>query len=136
MQEGYTRSEGSPYRSGLINIRAVEKNSQVGSLAADALDLCGIAQLAGRAPLTLSFGEQHRVALAAVLAPRPELLLLDEPFAGLDFPQRHTLLDILAQLPERYGTTVLIASHDALPDPRWADRSFQLSEGRLAEILP
>lgn len=107
---------------------------ETGSIVAEALELCGIGHLAGRAPLTLSFGEQHRVALAAVLAPRPELLLLDEPFAGLDFPQRLALLDILAQMPVRYGTTVLIASHDELPDGRWADRSFLLKEGSLAEI--
>ena len=99
-----------------------------------ALETCGISHLARRAPLTLSLGEQHRVALAAVLAPEPGLLLLDEPFAGLDFPQRFALLDILGQMPGRYGSTVLIASHDQLPDPRWADRSFLLSEGRLVQI--
>jgi energy-coupling factor transport system ATP-binding protein len=108
---------------------------EIGNLVAEALVLCGIGHLSGRAPLTLSFGEQHRVALAAVLAPRPELLLLDEPFAGLDYPQRMTLLDILAQLPARYGSTVLIASHDELPDTRWADRSYLLSGGTLAEVL-
>ena len=67
------------------------------------------------------------------MAPRPELLL-DEPFAGLDFPQRLALLAILAEMPARYGTTVLIASHDELPDLRWADRNFFLKEGYLAEI--
>jgi energy-coupling factor transport system ATP-binding protein len=103
-------------------------------LAALALEFCGIAHLSGRVPLTLSFGEQHRVALAAVLAPRPELLLLDEPFAGLDFPQRFALLHLLAQLPGHFGTAVLIASHDDLPDARWADRTLLLSEGTLAEI--
>jgi energy-coupling factor transport system ATP-binding protein len=108
---------------------------EVNSLLAEALVLCGIAHLAGRAPLTLSFGEQHRVALAAIVAPRPELLLLDEPFAGLDYPQRLALLDILAQMPGRYGTTVLIASHDVLPDARWADRSLVLSGGTLGEIF-
>ncbi|GFO69036.1 hypothetical protein GMLC_26150 [Geomonas limicola] len=100
---------------------------------AEALEICRIAHLVERAPLTLSFGEQHRVALAAVLAPRPELLLLDEPFAGLDFPQRLALLDILGELPGRLGTTVLIVSHDELPDPRWADRSLILSGGALGE---
>lgn len=103
-----------------------------GRLVAEALGLCGIAHLAGRAPGTLSYGEQHRVALAALLAPRPELLLLDEPFAGLDFPQRLAVLDILARMPLR-GSTVLVASHDELPDPRWADRSFLLRDGSLVE---
>jgi energy-coupling factor transport system ATP-binding protein len=97
----------------------------------EALMVCGILRLTERAPLTLSFGEQHRVALAAVLAPRPELLLLDEPFAGLDFPQRLALLEILGTLPERFGSTVLIASHDELPDPNWADRRLVLEGGTL-----
>ena len=68
------------------------------------------------------------------MAPCPELLLLDEPFSGLDYPQRLALLDILAWMPENCGTAVLIASHDELPDPRWADRSFVLHEGTLGEI--
>lgn len=100
---------------------------------AEALALCAIGHLAERTPLTLSFGEQHRVALAAVLAPQPGILLLDEPFAGLDFPQRLALLAILAAMPARYGTTVVIASHDELPDPSWADRTLKLSGGQLDE---
>ena len=102
-------------------------------VVSEALSLCGIRHLADRAPLTLSFGEQHRVALATVVAPQPEVLLLDEPFAGLDFPQRLALLDILAEMPGRYGTTIVIASHDELPDPTWADRSLNLSGGQLDE---
>ena len=109
---------------------------ETGRIVAQALTLCNIGHLAGRAPLTLSFGEQHRVALAATVAPRPELLLLDEPFAGLDYPQRLALLEILAQLPQSCGTTVLIASHDELPDAAWADRTFLLDRGTLAEISP
>lgn len=107
---------------------------EIERIVTEALTFCGIAHLADRAPLTLSFGEQHRVALAAVVAPRPTLLLLDEPFAGLDFPQRLSLLSILGRMPIRYGTTVLIASHDELPDRRWADRSFLLHGGGLAEM--
>lgn len=102
-------------------------------VVAEALSLCGIRHLAERAPLTLSFGEQHRVALAVVAAPQPGVLLLDEPFAGLDFPQRLALLEILAKMPDRYGTTVLIASHDELPDHNWADRTLKLSGGLLGE---
>jgi len=102
-------------------------------VVAEALSLCGIGHLADRAPLTLSFGEQHRVALAAVVAPQPGVLLLDEPFAGLDFPQRLALLDILAEMSGRYGTTIVIASHDELPDNTWADRTLKLSGGHLDE---
>jgi energy-coupling factor transport system ATP-binding protein len=100
---------------------------------AAALSLCGIGHLAERAPLALSFGEKHRVALAAVVAPLPEVLLLDEPFAGLDFPQRLALLEILGKMPGQYGTTILIASHDELPDRGWADRTLTLKGGVLGE---
>uniref|UniRef100_UPI0021F505E7 ABC transporter ATP-binding protein n=1 Tax=Citrifermentans bremense TaxID=60035 RepID=UPI0021F505E7 len=105
---------------------------EIDRIVAETLSFCGIAHLAQRAPLTLSYGEQHRVALAAAMAPRPSLLLLDEPFAGLDFPQRLSLLSILGRMPVRYDTTVLIASHDGLPDPRWADCSFVLEGGTIA----
>lgn len=107
---------------------------ETGQIVSEALALCGISHLAGRAPPKLSFGEQHLVALAAVIAPRPELLLLDEPFAGVHFTQRLALLAILAKMPAAYGTTVLIASHDELPDPQWVDRNFFLKDGYLAEI--
>ena len=97
----------------------------------EALSLCSADHLVSRSPLTLSFGEQHRVALASVLAPQPELLLLDEPFAGLDFPQRYKILGILSALRERCGTTVVIVSHDRLPDPLWADRVLILEHGAI-----
>jgi energy-coupling factor transporter ATP-binding protein EcfA2 len=84
-----------------------------------------------RLPLTLSFGEQHRVALASVIAPNPKLLLLDEPFAGLDPAQRLRLLKILSSIRADRGTAVVIASHDPLPDPDWADRTLVMENGRI-----
>jgi energy-coupling factor transport system ATP-binding protein len=114
-------------------IRMGSSRQETERIVAEALSLCGIGHLAERTPLTLSFGEQHRVALAAIIAPHPGVLLLDEPFAGLDFPQRLALLDILAKMPDKYGTTIVIASHDELPDRNWADRTLTLHGGRLDE---
>jgi len=96
-----------------------------------ALSICEAFHLRDRLPLTLSFGEQHRVALASVIAPEPQLLLLDEPFAGLDPLQRLRLLKILAQLRQEKGTTIVIASHDPLPDPAWSDRIITMQNGRI-----
>jgi len=96
-----------------------------------ALTLSEARHLEDRLPLTLSFGEQHRVALASVIAPEPKLLLLDEPFAGLDPLQRLRLLKILSRLREEKGTTIVIASHDPLPDPDWADRVITMQNGRI-----
>jgi len=104
---------------------------EVRQRAMETLSLCGAEHLVSRSPLTLSFGEQHRVSLASILAPQPELLLLDEPFAGLDFPQRYKILEILSELRARRGTTVVIVSHGELPDPHWADRVITLEHGTI-----
>jgi energy-coupling factor transporter ATP-binding protein EcfA2 len=98
----------------------------------EALTLCGVDHLADRSPFSLSFGEQHRVALALVIAPNPELLLLDEPFTGLDFGQRYRLLDILSRLRRR-GTAVILASHGPLPDGEAAQRRLVLQDGTIHE---
>jgi energy-coupling factor transporter ATP-binding protein EcfA2 len=97
-----------------------------------ALAACEADHLTDRLPLTLSFGEQHRVALASVIAPDPGVLLLDEPFAGLDQAQRLRLLQILSSLRADRGTAIVIASHDPLPDPEWADRILVMEDGRIA----
>ena len=105
------------------------RSGQIHSRVMEVLSLCAADHLVDRSPLTLSFGEQHRVALASVLAPRPDVLLLDEPFSGIDFAQRHKLLGILAELRSRFNTTVIIASHDPLPDPHWADCIIHMENG-------
>jgi energy-coupling factor transport system ATP-binding protein len=97
------------------------------------LDLCGLAPQCDRSPLRLSFGEQHRVALASVLAPEPRLLLLDEPFSGLDPEARLRLLDVLAREQERLGSAALIAMHDEKPLRGWAHRCLHLEEGRMRD---
>ncbi len=107
--------------------------NEIKRLVSKALAACEAEHLSERLPLSLSFGEQHRVALASVLAPQPEVLLLDEPFSGLDLGQRYRFLKILANLRETYSATVLIASHDPLPDPCWADRSISLENGAIAQ---
>ena len=101
---------------------------------AEALEVFHVDHLKEYSPLTLSFGEQHRVALASVMATRPEILVLDEPFAGLDFARRKNILKILAGLRKSRGTTVVIVSHEFLPDETWADETFVLKEGRIEKM--
>ncbi len=104
-----------------------------------ALTACEALHLEDRLPLTLSFGEQHRVALASVIAPNPRVLLMDEPFAGLDPEQRLRLLQILARIAREQDTAMIIASHDPLPDPSWADRTITMTAGRQdtrGEVAP
>jgi len=97
-----------------------------------ALALCEVERFAERSPFTLSYGEQHRVALASVIAANPEVLLLDEPFAGLDFPQRRRMLTILSRL-QRNGTTIILASHGPLPAGEWVNRHIILKNGKISE---
>ena len=75
----------------------------------------------------MSFGEQHRVALASVLAPEPALLLLDEPFSGLDPEARGRLLDGVAREQARLGAAVVVASHDPRPLDAWCHACLRLS---------
>ena len=101
---------------------------------AEALEIFHVAHLKDHSPLTLSFGEQHRVALASVMAPRPAILMLDEPFSGLDFVRRKNILKILSRLRKSRGTTVVIASHEFLPDETWADETLILKEGHIEKM--
>ncbi|BCJ86779.1 ATP-binding cassette domain-containing protein [Effusibacillus dendaii] len=84
-----------------------------------------------RSPFLLSGGEKKRVALAAALAPMPQLLLLDEPTAGLDPSAQRGLLEILRELSE-LGITVVVATHDLDAFFPLADQVAVLYNGKLA----
>lgn len=90
-------------------------------------------EMAERRIDTLSGGQQRRVALAGLLARRPSVLVLDEPLAGLDWPSREGLLDLLAGLRHDHGLTVVIISHDLGGMERVCDRVVHLGEGRILD---
>ena len=94
---------------------------------ADVLSMLGIAQLADRAPHQLSGGERKRVAIASVLATNPEVLLFDEPTAGLDPRTQAWLLELIEEL-HRAGKTIVCATHDLHALERLADRCLVFSE--------
>ncbi|MFD4371705.1 ABC transporter ATP-binding protein [Streptomyces sp. NPDC058486] len=95
------------------------------------LDLVGLPG-AGRRPVAvLSGGEQQRVALARALAPRPRLLMLDEPLGQLDRGLRERLVVELRQLFGRLGTTVLAVTHDQGEAFALADRVVVMRDGRI-----
>jgi energy-coupling factor transport system ATP-binding protein len=104
------------------------------SVAVDeALDLVGLPsdEFGGRHPYALSGGEQRRLALAGVLAMRPRLLLLDEPFVSLDPATRRELARVLERLRSA-GVTLVLATHDV--DLAWTlcDELLVLDGGRVA----
>ena len=102
----------------------------------DMVRLLGLEALVERAPYKLSGGEQKKVALAAVLAIDPDVLLIDEPMSGLDPRTRQWLLEFLEALHEA-GKTLVVATHELAELERLADRVVILGEDhRLAAAGP
>ena len=87
-------------------------------------------EIAARSPFELSGGQQRRVAFAGVLAMEPEVLVLDEPAAGLDPKARKSFLDMVARLHEE-GLTVVMVSHNMDDLANLCDRVAVMSEGKL-----
>jgi molybdopterin-binding protein len=104
-----------------------------GSRVAELAELLGITHLLGRSVERLSGGERQRVALARALAPRPSVLLLDEPFASLDPATRTSLRRSLLELQRRERVTILQVSHDFDEALRLGDIVAVMSEGRILQ---
>ncbi len=107
---------------------------------AAALALLAAMQLEGavlaRRPAQLSGGEQMRVALARALARRPDLLLLDEPFAAVDPPVRRALVRLVADVRRRSAAPMIIVTHDLAEAAGIAERAAFMVEGRIVEQGP
>lgn len=99
----------------------------------ESLRTLGAGDLAGRSPFALSGGEKRRVAIAGVLAMGPEILVLDEPTAGLDPATRDELLSLIRNL-RRAGITVVLVSHDLDEVAEVADRVCALHGGRVRAV--
>ena len=100
----------------------------------ESLEMVGLPGFEDRDPLTLSGGEQQRVALARALAPRPALLMLDEPLGSLDRRLRAQLLDDLAAIVRTTRQTALYVTHDQEEAFTLADKVVVLEAGRVAQI--
>ena len=100
---------------------------------ADTLALLGLTGLEGRHPHQLSGGQQRRAALGRALAPRPGLLLLDEPFTGLDPDSQDALRGELRQLLRSLGTPVVLVTHDRNDALRLGDRLVVMDDGRVCQ---
>ncbi|GGE45351.1 ABC transporter ATP-binding protein [Agaricicola taiwanensis] len=98
-----------------------------------ALERVGMARHAGSYPHALSGGEQQRVALARAVAPRPGVLLMDEPFSGLDKRLRDSVREETLAVLRETGATCLIVTHDPEEAMRMADRIALMRSGKLVQ---
>ena len=97
------------------------------------LDLVGLGSLPDRLPHELSGGQQQRVALARALAPRPRVLLMDEPFSSLDERLRDQVRADTIRFLRETQTTTIVVTHDPGEAMRIADRVVLLRDGRVAQ---
>jgi thiamine transport system ATP-binding protein len=108
--------------------------AEIGPRVDEVLGLVGLAGFGERSIGGLSGGERQRVALARALAPRPSILLLDEPLGALDRALRDRLLDDLADVLHRSGATALHVTHDQGEAFATGERVVVMREGNLAQV--
>ena len=98
----------------------------------DALKMVGMENYEDKTPHHLSGGQQKRIAIAGIIAMKPELMILDEPTAGLDTDGVEKVQNIMNQLNEE-GMTLIISSHDIDMISKYADKIFVLYNGEIIE---
>jgi iron(III) transport system ATP-binding protein len=116
----------------LFGLRALPRPEAI-ARARQALERVGLGDRQADYPHTLSGGEQQRVALARALVPRPDLLLMDEPFSNLDRRTRDVIRDDTTALLRDGGTTTVLVTHDPDDAMRVADRIMMMQAGRIVQ---
>jgi iron(III) transport system ATP-binding protein len=133
---GYVPQEGSlfPHLTVEANIGfGLGRRDRRGQRTAELLDAVGLADFARHYPHQLSGGQQQRVALARALAIRPEIVLLDEPFASLDAQLRASVRADVQRLLHEAGTTAVLVTHDQDEALSTADLVAVLRDGTIAQ---
>ncbi|MCA3574393.1 MAG: ABC transporter ATP-binding protein [Aestuariivirga sp.] len=125
-----------PHLSILENVAFGLKNlppAEARTIARHALERVGLAHYAGNYPHHLSGGEQQRVALARALVPRPQVMLMDEPFSGLDQRLRESVRAETLTLLRETRASCLLVTHDPVEAMGLADRIFLMRQGHLIQ---
>jgi len=107
---------------------------EIGGRVEEALDMVGLAHLAGRRPSQLSGGQQQRVALARTIVVRPRLLLLDEPLSNLDANLRVQMRHDIRKLQKELGLTTIFVTHDQEEANTISDRMAVLDKGIIQQV--
>ena len=115
---------------GVAKLAGKDKREAVGSV----LEMLGINDFADRYPHALSGGQQQRVALARALAPQPKLILLDEPFSGLDSRLRDQIRDDTLHVLKQSQAATMMVTHDAEEAMFMSDRIIVLQDGVLQQV--
>ncbi|MCL1632420.1 energy-coupling factor transporter ATPase [Sporolactobacillus sp. CPB3-1] len=112
-------------------------DSEATKRAEESLNLVGIpASYWHRSPFDLSGGQMRRVAIAGVLAARPQAIILDEPTAGLDPKGRQEMLDLFAELHKRLSMTVIMVTHNMSDAAIYSDQVIVMNDGKPLMIGP
>ena len=106
--------------------------AEIEKRVSDALDAVGIRELAGKPVQKLSFGQQKRACIAGLLAMGQDIMLLDEPTAGLDPMGEYRIMELLMKLNREKGITMVMSTHNVDMVPLFIDRLYILSKGRVA----
>ncbi len=106
---------------------------EIDARVTEVLEMCQLQKFSARAISALSGGQRQRVALARAIAPRPRLLLLDEPLSALDASLREVLRDELAVLLREFNITAIFVTHDQDEAMAIADRVAVMSNGRVVQ---
>ncbi|MCX6687584.1 MAG: ABC transporter ATP-binding protein [Methanoregula sp.] len=110
-------------------VRREETRGQVHAI----LDMVGLSGFSKRSALTLSGGEMQRIAIARAVITKPDVLLLDEPTANLDPENIRIIEELIFRINRKFGTTIVLSTHDMIQGQRLATRVGVMMDGRLVQ---
>lgn len=111
----------------------ISYNAESAKYAEEVMRLFGLESIADRHPQSLSEGQKRRVSIAAVVASKPKVLLLDEPTVGQDYARLKDLVQILNDLHEKTGNTMITVTHDVRCAAALCDRAVLIEDGKIAK---
>ena len=107
------------------------KKAQIRKRTIEVMKVVGLSEKGNSFPKELSGGQQQRVAIAGAIANRPKVLIADEPTGNLDPAKSDEIMDLLQEINQRYGTTVVMVTHDITLVNKYRKRTIVLEQGHI-----